>query len=744
MPNITLLPKHEIVLLGVGHTNAHVLRKWRMAPMADTRLTCVSNYGWATYSGMLPGTLAGLYPPERMQIDLSRLCAAAGARLILAEVEGLDLPNRRLRFADRPPLPFDVLSIGIGSVPRRDGLVETGDLLLPIKPMQTFLPRLAVRLESLGPRTSDRPLRVAIVGGGAGGVEITFCLAPYLRQRGIAAELTLIDSHDQILTAMPAGAVAKTVALLESRGVRLRLGQAVQEIAADGLRFGDGTRLPADLVLWVTSAAAPPLLSQLGLPTTPEGFLETLPTLRTTADAPIFVVGDSGACPTQPTPRAGVYAVRQGPVLWENLRRQLRAEPLVAFEPQSGFLSLLATGDGRALLSYKGLTAYGRWCWRLKNWIDGRFMDKHQDYRPRPADMAGGQAEAMRCAGCGGKASGGVLTRALARLSIPASDHVLLGLDRPDDAAIVRAPGGRPIVTTVDFFAAFLDDPYLVGRIAALNALSDCFAMRAAPFAALALATLPLGDPEQQEELLYQLLAGGLEELRAAGATLVGGHTIEGPHTTLGFTVLADAGAEPLGLKSGLRPGDNLVLTKPLGSGILLAAHRQALCRAEWMQDLLAAMLTSNREAAATAERFGLAGMTDITGFGLAGHLLEMLRASRLSAEVRLDDLPLMSGVTSLVAAGIESTLAPANRDMACELNDLRSAETRSGPIAERAQAAYAALFDPQTSGGLLLGVPDERLPDVLEDLKDRGISCRAIIGRALPADEPGPTLRLI
>ena len=174
------LPQHEIVLLGAGHTNCHVLRMWRMAPIADARLTCISNFSVATYSGMLPGTLAGLYEPERMQIDLVRLCAAAGVRFLTACVTGLDLERRRLLLEGRPDLPFDVLSIGIGSAPRADGATGGDATVLRIKPMQTFLARRDARLSALRREITGRPLRLAIVGGGAGGVEIGFCLPFHL------------------------------------------------------------------------------------------------------------------------------------------------------------------------------------------------------------------------------------------------------------------------------------------------------------------------------------------------------------------------------------------------------------------------------------------------------------------------------------------------------------------------------------------------------------------------------------
>ncbi len=731
------LAEREVVLLGVGHTNAYVLKQWRMEPLPGARLTCISDFAVATYSGMLPGTLAGLYPPERMQIDLVRLCAAAGARLVRAQVTGLDLQGRQVLLADRPAVPFDVLSIGIGSVPRRDVPIENERLVLAIKPMQTFLQRLRARLEELLAE-GKRDLQIAVAGGGAGGVEIAFCLPRYVAANfpSASCRLTVIERGAALLGGAPRNAARLAERELLRRGVRLLLGRGVARVEAARLLIDDGSQLETDLVIWATSAAAPPLLGSLGLPTDDQGFLLTRSTLQTVADAPVFAVGDSGSLAGHPRPKAGVYAVRQGPVLWDNIRRLLRGEPLRPYVPQRGFLSLLAMGDGQAILSYKGLAARGRWCWRLKDRIDGRFMDMYQDYRPamanaRPAPSA---HPPMRCAGCGAKLGGSILSAVLRRLQIPPSEHVLLGLEAPDDAAIVQSPGGRPVVATVDFFTAFLDDAWLVGRVAALNSLSDVFALGATPLAAMAMATIPPGPPRRQEQLLFELLSGALEEFRRAGATLVGGHTIEGSPTTIGFSVLADAGTAPSLLKSGLHPGDALVLTKPLGTGILLAAHREARLRAAWLDTLLANMLTSNGPAAAAAREHGVHAMTDVTGFGLAGHLLEMLRSGHVSARLHLASLPLLPGTLELAASGVASTLAPANRAVEAAID---------APPILRQELTYSVLFDPQTSGGLLIGAPPAAAAGLVRDLHAAGHADACVIGEVVECQDD-PRLALV
>ena len=751
------LPQHDIVLLGVGHTNSHVLRMWKMQPMPGARLTCVSNYPVATYSGMLPGVLAGLYPPERMEVDLVRLCAAAGARLIVGDVTGLDVQKRELLIADRPPLPFDVLSIGLGSVPNRTGLMEADDSLLEVKPMQTFLPRLEQRLQLLAsggnqppdtfekklsltpkpdPNPLPSPLRITIVGGGAGGVELAFCLP--MRVRSVLGNapfsITLIDSGDKLLKGSSAGLVRRVERDFAERSVKVLLGRRVTQVKHGSAILDNGETIPGDLVLWVTSAAPPPLIKDFDLPKDDRGFLLTARTLQSTRGDPIFVVGDTGTIEGEKLPKAGVYAVREGPVLWENLQRILSKEPLRDYKPQRGFLKLLNRGDGTALGEYQGFSMEGKWVWRLKDRIDGKFMDMYQEYSPGmlaneppglPQRSADGRPQ-MRCAGCGGKVGASILSRALARLDIPRNEHVLLGLDAPDDAALILPTPGRAIAATVDFFQAPLDDPYLVGRMAALHAASDVLAKGARPIAALAMATIPPGPERKQEQLLYELLAGGLRELNSMGATLAGGHTIEGSNITIGFTILAEQPSDSVRTKGKLRKGDVLILTKPLGVGVLLAAHMQAKCKAEWFGPLMETMLQSNAPAAALFDEFAVAAATDITGFGLAGHLLEMLRPANLAAELFWENIQLLPGTGELLAEGLESALAPANRQVESEVDD--------GP-ALCLLPAYSVIFDPQTCGGLLVGVAENRAAAFINRLGDLQFSA-AVIGRIEAHDQ--------
>lgn len=789
------LPARDLVLVGAGHTHLHVVRQWRMRAIPDVQLTLVSPFSRATYSGMLPGTLAGLYQPDQMQIDLYRMTAGTGIRLIIEAAIGLRHADRIITFANRPPIRFDVASIGMGSIPSHPEIWQHSKRVLSIKPMATFLDRLAKAIEDSRQRkASDQSagyslLQVVVVGSGAAGTEIAFCLDALLRKSGIRHQLTLLDHHDQILNGYSSGFVDRARKLLLERGIQVRLGRKAARIEeltdADcgRLVLDDGSEIAMDLVIWATSARPPEALAGCDLPKSADGFLAIRQTLQSTLDTPIFAVGDSGTFLKDPVPKAGVYAVREGPILWDNIQRILSNRPLVEYQPQCDFLSLLATGDGRALMQYKGWTAHGQWMWRLKDYIDRKFMRMYQDYRP-PAMHAAARSSnqqpqeldkhaqdrhnsshppsAMHCGGCGSKLGAEALHSALRRV-IEFNPQAGATLGNLDDGFVVPESLPRLDVLSVDFFRAFLDDPYLLGRIAALHALGDLWAMGATPIGVQALVTLPYGPARQQSELLFQILSGAVAELDRNGTAIWGGHTTEGPELQLGFAASGTLNGNPPWRKSGLQTGDVLILTKRLGTGILLAGHQRGLCRAEWMDAAIEVMLQGQSQCARTARLFPISAATDITGFGFVGHLLELLRASNRSAILSTSVLEgcLLAGVRELVEQGVESTLAPANRAQgAClviteaagsgvfrsnaldgkSLNPARE-EHNSREVLN--SSTLTALFDPQTSGGLLLAVPASHTSKLIEQLKTAACPFAVVIGQVTASESNQPKIRL-
>ena len=304
-----------------------------------------------------------------------------------------------------------------------------------------------------------------------------------------------------------------------------------------------------------------------------------------------------------------------------------------------------------------------------------------------------------------------------------ARDDVLIGLDDPDDAAVAETPPGKVMVHTVDSFRAMIDDPYLFGRIAANHSLGDVFAMGAEPQTALAIATLPYGIESKVEDTLAQMMAGATEVLREAGAALVGGHTSEGAELALGFAVsgLIDRGT--ILRKGGMRPGDRLLLTKPLGTGALFAADMRHKARGAWITAALEVMQQSNHAGARCLHRRGASACTDVTGFGLLGHLVEMIRASEVDVELDLGAIPFLAGALDTVAAGITSSLQPQNLRLRRAVRDHEKAA---------GDPRWPLLFDPQTAGGLLASVAGSEAEGCVEELRALGYPRAALIGRVL------------
>ncbi|MGZ0174840.1 MAG: selenide, water dikinase SelD [Planctomycetales bacterium] len=739
------LASRDIVLIGAGHTNMHIVRMWKMAPIPDARLTLVSPFSRATYSGMLPGTLAGLYEPEEMEIDLFRFAAPMGVRVIIDEVIGLDPDRRRVNFATRPPIRFDVASVGIGSVPAGGRQWSNSAAFLPIKPMATFRDRLDARLlqlqESDPEKETNTQLKAVVVGGGAAGVEVALCLEARLRSQNLNVKTTLIDSGESVLRGYLPGTIRRVTDHFTARQIKICSNVRVKNVTDTSVELSNGQSLEADFVVWATGATPPALIENIPLTKGDDGFLAVRNTLQTTDDKPVFAVGDSATLVDSPVRKSGVYAVREGPYLWDNLQRFLSGQKLTPYTPQPGFLSLLADGQGRSFLDYKGVSTYGRWAWRLKDHIDCKFMRMYQKYESmddmpiRKTDFGDSMQvrPTMRCRGCGGKAGAGVLRAALERIGDEHPDRQHNAVKHPEDAAMLD-PKSPAEMITIDFFQGFMDDPWLVGRVAALNSLSDIWATGGQPTQALAMVQLQEGDPRQQTELLYQVLSGCLFEFDKCGVELLGGHTTEASELTVGFTVMGTLDGKPALLKSDAQPGDVLIITKALGTGTLLAGIPQARTRGEWVDSLLASMVKSNEAASIVARHAQANAVTDVTGFGLAGHLLEILDASELNAEVRLSDLPLLPGAKQLLQEGLESTLAPANRETSIRTKCADESMTNS--------PEFAALFDPQTSGGLLLSISPEEEHLLHNQLNDAGVDSWTI-GRFLESSTQ-PVLHLV
>lgn len=374
-----------IVLLGAGHAHVEVLRAFGRKPLPGIRLMLITREVDTPYSGMLPGHVAGHYAAREMLIDTRPLARFAGARLRQDEAVGLDPATRRVLCRGGAPEPYDILSIDIGSRPNTAEVPGAAEHALPVKPMDGFLPRFeALRRRVL----QGRSRRIMLVGAGAGGVELLLATAHRLRADIAAAggdpaslSFTLVSAGADILPSFPPAFRARFRAILRARGIAVETAARVAAVEPDGVVL-DGApprRLPAEEVLWTTEAAPAAWLAETGLALDARGFLRVDAMLRATGRAEILAAGDTIAFDPAPIPRSGVYAVRAGPVLADNIRALVTGGPLRPFRPQREALYLVSTGPRHAVATRNGLVAGGAWAWWLKDMIDRRFMRRFRD-----------------------------------------------------------------------------------------------------------------------------------------------------------------------------------------------------------------------------------------------------------------------------------------------------------------------------------------------------------------------------
>lgn len=691
----------DLVLIGGGHTHALVLRRWGMDPLAGTRVTLINPAATCPYTGMLPGHVAGHYSRGDLDIDLVRLARFAGARIIFDAACGIDRQAKQVHLAARAPVRYDIASLDIGAtadLPDVEGFAAHAHSVKPLGPFagawQAFLGKAGSR---------EARAACVVIGGGVAGVELALAMAHRLSGAGLAgASVTLLEARSDILG--DTGTQTRKVlgrALSRYRVAVLKDARPAR-VHADRIDLADGRSLPADFIVSAAGARPYAWLGETGLAHT-GGFINVGPDLRTLSDPDIFAAGDCAHLTHAPRPKAGVYAVREAPVLFDNLKAALSGDSLRSYHPQTDYLKLVSAGAKTAVGQRHSMTLSGPWVWKIKDLIDTDFMKSLRDLpraippggplRRALGDDAGDTGEPL-CGGCGSKVGRASLAAGLAGGAPRADTAGLIG----DDAAILQT-GGRLQVISTDHLRAFVEDPYLLARIAAVHALGDIWAMGATPQSALLSLIIPRMSEAMQAATVSEVVSAVRGILGEAGADLAGGHTSMGRELTIGLAVtgLLDGPATAL---SGALPGDLILLTKPIGTGVLLAAEMRGLARGDDVQEALSSM---QRPLAAASRILAPVAhaMTDVTGFGLAGHLMNILESSGMAARVSLAAVPVLPGAERLSGIGVRSSLWRSNASL-------------DAAITRPASALSDLVHDPQTAGGLLAAVPPDVLADVL------------------------------
>lgn len=682
----------DLVLLGAGHAHVEVLRRFARRPELGVRLTLIARAPVTLYSGRLPALIRGECAPEETQIDLGPLAAVAEARLVIAEATSIDLAGRTVAVDGRPSVRFDLLSIDVGSMPAMPEGIGT-----PVKPIGGFLSALTGLESALADGA-----RIALVGGGAAGTELALALARRFKGR---FRLTLVcDTPEPLMEAPPSARAVVRTALADAR-VELVCGVRAGVPAGGRLALSDGSVIEAEQVLWATNAVGPKLLAESGLICDQAGCVRVDATLRSKGHDFVFAAGDCATIEGAARPKAGVWAVRAGPVLAANLRRAAHGQRPRAWRPQAQALAILGLGDGRAVAWRNGISVSGRMVGWYKDWIDRRFLKRYAS-EGLPHPPASPEADRVEL----DAADLGIISNA-------SLHHAQVGL---------APPAGARLVQRASHLAAPLGDPFTCGRIAAAHALTALHAGGAQPWSAAAIVTPSSGTAEAARADVLAMLQGVSQVLETDGARLVDCTTANGAAASVSL-MLTGIMAPSHATAASLRPGDSLILTKKLGSGVLLHGYQRGFVEARWLLSAIEAMISSSASAARVLQLQGATASTAVAEHGVIGALMEMLRAANLAAALMPGAIPALPGALALLRRGLAHPLAAVNGRVWPEAPD---------------RPELALLMDPQIAGGLLAGVAADRAASCVEALHDAGYDA-TIIGEAEARRLEVPRLRL-
>jgi pyridine nucleotide-disulfide oxidoreductase family protein len=376
------IPKN-IVLIGGGHSHAIVLKLFAIHPLPGVNLILITPDRYTPYSGMLPGHIAGFYQYNECHIDLQNLCKFAHTKLYLDQVIGLDLNHQKVFCVNQPAIDFDILSIDIGSTPEKSYISGAAEYTIAAKPVAQLLEHWHQLQENIV-INSLKNLSIGIVGGGAGGVELALSMQTGLQNLGIDnLQIDLWQHSDQLMPNYHLSVQKIIKKTIINHNIKLHLGETVSEISLQQqklqVKCQSGLVVECDQVFWVTQASAADWVKNSGIGTDAKGFILVDDNLKSITHPHIFAAGDIAKMINYHLPKAGVFAVRQGKPLYENLRRTILGKSLICYKPQKSYLSLITTGNRQALANRGSLTLPPHpLLWNWKNWIDRHFMAQFQ------------------------------------------------------------------------------------------------------------------------------------------------------------------------------------------------------------------------------------------------------------------------------------------------------------------------------------------------------------------------------
>ena len=711
--------KNDLVLVGGGHAHLILLMKFAKKPILGTRITLVSNELDTPYSGMIPGYIEGEYSWRESHIDLYKFAERLNIRFIHSEVINVSGKDKKIYFKDRPPLSFDFLSINCGIQSNYKSIKGADKYSLPVKPIS----KLAISfLDQI-----DKINSVAFIGGGAGSVELALALKKRYRIKNPNLKIIIVTGQNGLLKSFSKKTKNYTKIELDKHDIQIINNRYVIEIKKNKFITDDNKVFEVDKCVLSTNAMGALWLKKTDIKLNDDSFIIVNNCFQTNFEF-IFAAGDIVEFNRMKLEKAGVFAVRSGKPLAKSIESFILNKKSKPYKHKKNYLALIGLSNGYAIATKFGLSNLSQLNYFLKKYIDRKFVNKFNNFENKSNYLNFEklfklfndlikinffkQTEhiQMQCKGCAAKVPFDALKQSLPE-DITLSSH---------DAAPV--PHHPKLFQTIDMINAIISDPYLLGKIAANHSLSDIIAAKSRAISAQMILQLPLCDTEIHSRDIEQVLSGAKEILDHNECLLNGGHTMIGNdnNPVIGFSIIGEDTSKnkknnPLKAKN----EDLVILTGKIGSGLIFAGINNNLIDSHYQIDVVNQMSEGNSKFGAIINQLEILLMTDITGFGLANHLLNLIQRNKgeIGLTINTKKIKLYKGVTNALKKGVKSSLYNSNFESAAKYIVYHKSKELIDEV----------IYDPQTVGGLAFIISKNNKEKTFEILKSNSIDFSVI-----------------
>ncbi len=722
----------NLVLLGAGHAQISVLKTFGMNPVDGINIILITDVLSTPYSGMLPSYIEGKCSKKDFHIDLTKLSNFCKARLIHTSVKHIDPIKKTVFLENYPSIYYDILSINTGSVPNYNMIPGAKKHAISVKPISKFINKIPNKDELSG--------KFIFIGGGKAGIELSLAFkkrADILKKN---IKVILIEKNKKFFPQSNQIVEKIVTNKLKESKIDYFLNTKVTSIKNE-IVFTNNGKFNGKKIFLITPAQPPEWIKKLIFKKDKDGFILVKQTLQTLNYPDVFATGDIASVNNYPRQKSGVYSVRAGKILSKNILLYIYNKNLINWIPQNSALSIIGFSNNKALALKGVFFNYGKIPYFLKKFIDKKFMNnflilpkmKEHNSQLFPLIKKKNPSEKINniyCSACGSKTEIEIIKNSIIQaskiaLELGAKKKYIPQIDFEKDIGetnFKKASKGK-IIQSIDFISQHISDPFIFGRIAALHSLSDIFASNSIPKYALSMIVLKRSRKLIQENDLLQILAGSILELSNHKTILIGGHTTTGIESSVGFSITGEKNYHNKKLSYNVQDYD-LILTKPLGIGVMLAGMMRNLITSEQYQETIKIMLESNYKCTKIIGKFPNTLMTDVTGFGLAQHSLNLSkRIGSSNIEINISKLNFISGALDLSYKNIQSSIFDENK---------KNINISSSKLSDFEEQKIKLIFDPQTSGGILAAVPKIYSNKCLEKLKLSGYNKSSIIGKII------------